>query len=147
MGFSLPSVVMDLAKFDGGYLFIKTDLPFYYAGQTVTGKVYIHAERVFKPKKLVLRIKGKEKFSHMYNHRETEEDSYADEEGHTRMRDKTKTFRKKMKKEMRIMDFKETMCSFKEPMREGNYVVPFEFGLPDAMSSSVMWKQIGRAHV
>lgn len=32
------------AKFDGGYLFVKTDKPFYYPNNTVYGKIYIRAE-------------------------------------------------------------------------------------------------------
>lgn len=32
------------AKFEGGYLYVKTDRPFYYAGNKVFGKVYIRVE-------------------------------------------------------------------------------------------------------
>ena len=32
------------AKFDGGYLFVKTDKPFYYPNNVVYGKIYLRAE-------------------------------------------------------------------------------------------------------
>ena len=31
--------------FDGGYIFLKTDQPFYYPGNMVTGKIYVRADK------------------------------------------------------------------------------------------------------
>jgi len=51
------------AGFDGGYIFIKTDQPFYYPGNTVTGKIYIRADKVLDADYLEIKVKGKEKCS------------------------------------------------------------------------------------
>lgn len=32
------------AAFQGGYLYVKTDKPFYHKGETVYGKIYIRTE-------------------------------------------------------------------------------------------------------
>ena len=32
------------SKFHGGYIYVKTDKPFYYSGDQVLGKVYIRAD-------------------------------------------------------------------------------------------------------
>ena len=49
------------AKFDGGYLFVKTDKPFYYPNNIVYGKIYIRAEVPLYPRNIVIQVKGKEK--------------------------------------------------------------------------------------
>ena len=49
--------------FDGGYIFIKTDQPFYYPGATVTGKIYIRADKVLDADFIEIKVKGKEKCS------------------------------------------------------------------------------------
>lgn len=43
---------------DQGSLFIKTDLPFYMAGDQVTGTIYIDLHTQFKGNVVALRIKG-----------------------------------------------------------------------------------------
>ena len=47
------------AGFDGGYIFIKTDQPFYYPGNTVTGKIYVRADRVIDADYIEIKVKGK----------------------------------------------------------------------------------------
>ena len=51
------------AKFDGGYLYIKTDREYYYPGNKVLGKIYLRIERdqPFEVNCIELRIKGYEK--------------------------------------------------------------------------------------
>mgnify|MGYP001130190496 CR=1 FL=1 len=49
--------------FDGGYLFVKTDKPFYYPGQQVLGKIYLRLERPMHPSHLEIKVTGKEKNS------------------------------------------------------------------------------------
>ena len=51
------------ASFAGGYIFIKTDQPFYYPGSTVTGKIYIRADKVLDADFIEIKVKGKEKCS------------------------------------------------------------------------------------
>ena len=53
------------AKFDGGYLYLKTDKPYYYPGNIVMGKIYIRAERQFRPRELVIKVNGNEKISYL----------------------------------------------------------------------------------
>ena len=51
------------SKFKGGYIFVKTDRPYYYAGNKVFGKIYIRAEVPMEPSHIEIYIKGKEKAS------------------------------------------------------------------------------------
>ena len=51
------------ATFEGGYLFVKTDRPFYYAGDIIYGKIYIRADQPIKAKNIAIKIEGKEKSS------------------------------------------------------------------------------------
>ena len=51
------------ACFHGGYLYVKTDRPYYYPGNTVMGKIYIRVEIPMSAKELTIKIKGKEKAS------------------------------------------------------------------------------------
>lgn len=51
------------SMFDGGYIFVKTDQPFYYPGNMVTGKIYIRADKVLEADFIEIKIKGKEKAS------------------------------------------------------------------------------------
>ena len=51
------------SEFEGGYLYVKTDKPFYYAKDTVYGKIYIRTAVPLDAKKLEIKVKGKEKAS------------------------------------------------------------------------------------
>ena len=51
------------SQFQGGYIYVKTDKPFYYPGTTVYGKIYIRTEVPLDAKYLELKVKGKEKAS------------------------------------------------------------------------------------
>jgi len=46
------------ARNQNGYLYVKTDKPYYYPGNTVLGKMYIRIEHPLHVKKLVIKIKG-----------------------------------------------------------------------------------------
>ena len=48
------------SEFDGGYLFVKSERPFYYPGETVTGKIYIRLMKPMFPRTLDIHVKGKE---------------------------------------------------------------------------------------
>lgn len=54
------------SKFNGGYLYVKTDQPYYYKGNTVYGKIYIRTEVPMNANVLEIDIKGKEKASFRY---------------------------------------------------------------------------------
>lgn len=139
----LPTAASMMAAFDGGTLYLKTDMPFYYAGQTVTGKIYIRADRDLDAKRIIIRVKGKEKYSHWYDHVIHYEEEYVDAEGNTQVRQATRTERRKKKEEKKIMDYKEPAYHFEGPLAPGDYIIPFEFVLPEYMSSSIMWKRLG----
>ena len=68
------------SKFQGGYLYVKTDKPFYYPGDTVYGKIYIRTEVPMSPRNLDIYVKGKEKASFRY----TETVHHRDGDGNTR---------------------------------------------------------------
>ena len=51
------------SQFQGGYLYVKTDRPNYYAGNIVYGKIYIRTEVPLPAKVLQIKIKGNEKAS------------------------------------------------------------------------------------
>ena len=63
LNFEMGNSIDSRAGFDGGYIFIKTDQPFYYPGNTVTGKIYIRADKVLDADYLEIKVKGKEKCS------------------------------------------------------------------------------------
>ena len=46
-----------------GYLYVKTDRPYYYAGNTVYGKIYIRVNSCLEAKCLEIKLKGKMKNS------------------------------------------------------------------------------------
>ena len=49
------------AKFDGGYIYLQTDKPYYYPGNTVYGKIYIRTDVPMEPSHIDIYVKGKEK--------------------------------------------------------------------------------------
>lgn len=52
----MGNTVDSRAKFEGGYLYLKTDKPYYYPGDNVLGKIYIRAERQMEPKSLMIKV-------------------------------------------------------------------------------------------
>lgn len=51
------------AKFDGGYMYLRTDKPFYQSGDVVNGKIYLRTEVAIKAQHLQVRVNGKEQAS------------------------------------------------------------------------------------
>lgn len=106
------------SKFEGGYIYVKTDKDFYYAGEKVFGKMYIRAEREIDANYIEIRVKGKEKTSFWYNH-------------HTSNDGESRTERRKQWYHNTHMDCKLTAFTFNTPsMAPGDYTIPFEFELP-----------------
>ena len=85
------------AAFNGGYLYVKTDRPYYYPGNTVFGKIYIRIECPMDARNLDIKISGKEKASFLRR----ESESYR-EGGETR----TRTVTRKVKCFRNIVDVK-----------------------------------------
>ena len=105
------------AKFEGGYLFVKTDKPFYYPNNIVYGKIYIRAEAPLQPKDIEIQVKGKE---------ETDMKYYTFTKDHIK--------------------FKATCFSFPlnyGPLNPGDYIIPFEFKLPDNIPASMLFEYGG----
>jgi len=66
------------SKFDGGYIYVKTDKPFYYSGNKVLGNIYIRVEpdNLLQARNLDIRVKGKEYCS--YRERKSNSDDLLD---------------------------------------------------------------------
>ena len=54
------------AQFDGGYLYVRTDKPYYESGEVCKGKVFIRAEKALNAKTISIKINGKEQASFYY---------------------------------------------------------------------------------
>ena len=63
------------AKFQGGYIFVKTDRPYYYPGNTVYGKIYIRTDVPMEPSHIDIYVKGKEKAHFMEDEHYTRRDA------------------------------------------------------------------------
>ena len=117
------------AKFDGGFLFIKTDKPFYYPGNTVYGKIYLRVEVPICPVELSVRVKGKETSYCILEYNE-EEGYVADERNYEKL----------------IVDFKSVIYRFPQglgPLNPGDYLFNFEFPLPDLIPASMIFEHGG----
>ena len=51
------------ACFEGGYIYVKTDRPYYYPGNVVLGKIYIRTDVPMMASHLEIKVRGKEKAS------------------------------------------------------------------------------------
>jgi len=91
------------AAFDGGYLYVKTDRPYYYPGNVVYGKIYIRTSVPMQAKHIEIKVKGKEKAS--YRRIEHHEHRVGDE---------VRREKREIKERFRrvIMDFKGVCFTF-----------------------------------
>lgn len=111
---------------EGGYLFVKTDRPFYYGGNTVYGKIYIRAEQAIDAKWMEIKIEGKEKMSFKYH-------EYEGEGEHRRR------VTRKHKEHRKIFDFRGNAFTFEQHLNPGDFTVPFEFTLPQRTPASILF--------
>lgn len=125
------------AKFHGGYIFIKTDRPYYYPGNKVFGKIYIRAEVPMEPSHMEIYVKGKEKCSFVEEETHTRRD--ADGTEHRETTRHTRYYSKK------ILHFKGTCFTFQGPLNPGDYTVPFEFTLPSTIPASIIFDGSNRS--
>lgn len=119
------------AKFDGGYLYLKTDKPYYYPGNNVLGKIYIRAERQMESSTLVIKVKGDEKCGYLKR--------VTTHSGHgKRRKSHTKIVKVNFWKD--LVNYEGCCFTFNGPLMPGDYTIPFEFTLPDYSPSSLMWQ-------
>ena len=73
------------SKFHGGYIYVKTDKPFYYSGNKVFGKIYIRVEpgNLLQARNLDIRVKGKEKCSYWEQEARTRQATRTNADGKT----------------------------------------------------------------
>lgn len=131
------------AQFHGGYLYVKTDRPYYYPGNTVLGKIYIRIEAPMDAKFLEIKISGKEKASFLRHHTENYEVN-----GERRTRERTE----KVKMFRTYIDVRANCFTFGSSLMPGDYTVPFEFTLPPNIPSSIMYQNLNhrerpKAHI
>jgi hypothetical protein len=109
------------AKFDGGYVYLKTDRPYYYPGNKVLGKMYIRGERPMNAKNVEFKFRGKEKSSFWI---------------HTDKQHNKVQYRKQ------LIDVRATCFTFpqQQDLAPGDYTIPFEFVLPQNLPSSMILK-------
>ena len=115
--------------FSGGYIYVKTDQPYYYPGGTVTGHIYIRADEEMEADEIEIKVKGKEKCSFF-------RDEHVDHETEEGIQTETIRVKEKMKQE--ILDYRATIWHFDEPLMPGDYTVGFEFTLPEHLPSTIM---------
>ena len=119
------------SQFQGGYIYVKTDKPFYYPGSKVYGKIYIRTEVALDASFLEIKVKGKEKASFVRT--ETYQDG-----------DQSRTRHIKEKLHRKILEFKGTCFTFQQPyLNPGDYTIPFEFDLPAHLPASIAYHNRG----
>jgi uncharacterized protein YfaS (alpha-2-macroglobulin family) len=92
------------ANFDGGYLYVKTDRPYYYPGNQINGKIYIRTMVPMQAQHVEIKVKGKEKISYY----RTEHHTHHNADGSTR----TETRKVKEKHDKKILEFKNICFTF-----------------------------------
>lgn len=120
------------AQFEGGYLYVKTDRPYYYPGNKILGKIYIRTMVPMNAKQVEIKVKGKEHASYW----RTETHTHRNNDGSTR----TETRHVKERFKRKILEFKAPCFTFQGPLNPGDYTIPFEFTLPANIPSSMMYK-------
>ena len=120
MGNAFPS----RCKFNGGYIYVRTDRPYYYPGDEVFGKIYIRCEVPLSAAYLELGIKGDEKCSYW----------------HTVHRKDKKSTRVKKQSQRKIIEWRGTCFTFTQLLNPGDYQIPFSFVLPPGLPASIMFK-------
>jgi len=108
--------------FNGGYLYVKTNQPFYYPGNRVLGKVYLRCEVPMQAKQLTLNIIGTEfaKFKFIRHANKKRVVKLAQLKKH-------------------LISFSGSCLTFNAPLAPGDYTIPFEIDLPADCPASVMW--------
>ena len=109
---------------------VKTDRPYYYPGNKVFGKVYIDTKIRLDPKNISIHFKGLEKASYL----KSEKTKLLNEEQKEIIEYHEQNFRKK------LIDFKSSCFDFKGPLEPGEYMILFDFNLPEVTPSSIIFE-------
>lgn len=111
------------SQFNGGYIYVRTDRPYYYPGNFVQGKVYIRLDYPMNASHLEFRIKGKETSSYWYDHQEGD-----------------RRERRKKRSERMIIQWKANCFTFPGPLMPGDYQIMFQFTIPEGIPASIFYK-------
>ena len=118
------------SRFKGGYLYVKTDKPYYYPGNVVLGKIYIRAENEMAPASLMIKVRGTESSS--YRKRITTTTGEGAEK-------KSKSEMIKIGYWKDLINYDGCCFTFNGPLMPGDYTIPFEFTLPEYAPASIIW--------
>ena len=110
------------SQFDGGYLYVKTDRPYYYPGNVVMGKIYIRTSTQLDAKDMKIKVKGKE------------QGSFWEGGGDNRHKNEFKR---------QLINFEATCMKFEEVLGIGDYTIPFEFQIPATAPASLIIENTG----
>lgn len=108
------------AQFEGGYLYVKTDKPFYLPGENVLGKIYLRTEVPIDATDIQIHVKGKEKLNF-----ETGEGKSKAYHSHKKL----------------LFEFKNEVWKFEGTLQPGDYTLPFEFMLPASLPASCVFSK------
>ena len=118
-------------KHDAGYIYVMTDKPFYSPGEQVTGKIFIRCVRPVDAKYIEIEVKGKEKGSFVDEIIEWHDNADGTKRAETK--------HVKRKSDRTVYDFKAPCFNFTSGLIPGDYVVPFQFTLPQGIPSSLLY--------
>lgn len=118
------------AQFHGGYLYVKTDRPYYYPGNVVQGKIHIRIDIPMNAHTLEIDVQGEEKASFMRHWTESYE--------HNGER-KTRHHSERVHMHRNLIDVRAPCFTFGSALNPGDYIVPFTFTLPTNLPSSIMF--------
>lgn len=111
-----------------GAIYVKLDQPHYYAGEQVTGKVYLMLNQLYPGSKVNLKLKGKEKTLIIWTESVTETDQ---QDGTSR------TTHREVEEKDSATCLKQTVNIYTFPggqyLPPGQYEFPFSFRLPDGI--------------
>jgi hypothetical protein len=114
---------------------VSTDKPYYFAGETVTGKIYLSLVEAFSANCLEIEVKGKEK-TKWYTHRQVERGTGENK--------RTERETRRHTGEYKTFYYRCPLYSFGGQRAEaGQYTYPFSFTLPPFLPSSIYYRGQG----
>jgi len=109
-------------------MLVKTDKTTYFAGDTVTGRVYIYILQAYYCKKLILRLKGKESIHFL---------DQGDDKRHREHGLLAKGTKRDLREESNLIINKaETLYEWDTEVKPDAYEIPFSFMVPKDLPSS-----------
>lgn len=120
--------------FDGGYLFIKTENPYFYPGNLVQGKIHVRITSQMNATGLDMNINGMEIAKFIRRVRK------STGSGKNR-KHKTVIYHERYTKPQ--MNYSARVFTFAEPLMPGDYEFTFEFTLPPVLPASIIYHNMG----